>query len=101
MPVSAGAGLNDGVLTGREIREVQPAVVALVADIRQSLGLGFALEGKAGPADALTILILHEYDKRARTGGDGEIDGARFAGLDVDILRAGVQESRQLDRATV
>ena len=67
LSILAGAGLDDRVVAGGQIRDVQAAIVALVADVGQRLckGLGFALEGEAGPADALAILVLDEDDERA------------------------------------
>jgi hypothetical protein len=97
LSILAGTRLDDRVVAGGQVREVQTTIIALIADVGQRQGLDFAPEGEARPAAALAVFVLHEDDQRARTRGDREIDSANFARLDVDRLGAGVQESiRQL-----
>ncbi|HEX2291307.1 MAG TPA: hypothetical protein VHH53_14195 [Pseudonocardiaceae bacterium] len=90
MPILAGTGLDDRVVPRREIREVQSAIVALVADVCQCLGLGRSPEGEAGSADALTVFVIDEDDQGARIRGNREINSADFTRLDVNILDAGI-----------
>ena len=87
LAVAAGAGLDQGVVAGRQVGDVETAVVALVADVGQARFV--AAQGEAGAADALALLVLDEDDERARSGRYGERDVGGLAGLDVDLLRFG------------
>ena len=71
MPVG-DPGLDEGVGAGRQVRDVEAAIVALIADVGQRGGV--ALEGEAGATERLSLFVLDEQHQRARTGADGKVD---------------------------